>query len=67
MKWTTNKPTESGFYWIFTKGLWQELWIIEVAIEKNRVTFSDQRTGYEVRLEHITHWIGPLEEPVLPE
>ena len=44
MQWTTEKPTQSGYYWIYTIPDWEDkpvVMIVKVVIINNNVSFGD--------------------------
>lgn len=52
--WETEPPTEPGWYWV------KEIINGEVARSVKWFTYSPNDSK-------ITHWLGPLPEPELPE
>lgn len=76
-RWSTNRPTEPGYYWIYTVPCWEsdpiiacvEVYVVnrEDAVE---IGFAIPRSGYEcedeLSVERTTHWMGPLPEPTVP-
>jgi hypothetical protein len=62
MNWTTQKPTESGWYWWRDVGLSTGI-IVQVNTETG--TVSSSGTGESRLLKEIVggEWFGPLEHP----
>lgn len=64
--WTTEPPTEEGFYW--AKGHWWSAVLVRVeesngrlvAIEMNRMDL------YPHELDRFVEWSGPILPPELP-
>ena len=61
MKWTTELPTASGYYWWREPGS-MDAFIVEVDIE--RQTVSSSGTDDDASLDEMDgEWCGPLEQP----
>ena len=74
MQWITEKPTQSGYYWIYTVPEWEDkpvVMIVEVVIINNNVSFSIPCDGAEcedtITPERTTHYIGIVSEPEPPK
>lgn len=76
MEWTTEKPTESGCYWIYTQYGKKNFYVMpmEIAVNVDKwgdkyITFDIPATGYEC--EHLvspattTHYMKMV-EPLPP-
>jgi len=62
MEWTTEKPTQDGFYWVWN------------GHERNMAEVIKDGTQFQVWIEDgwcrpdkFTHFIGPLPEPEPPQ
>ena len=67
MNWTKEKPTESGWYWVFVKaGEVKDV----VFYDAGWVRFSFPISGYEWDQDYevgdVFAWMGPLPEPPNP-
>lgn len=65
MEWTTDKPTESGWYWVY---------FIPVREPTIECAFVQVMPDNEIYVEltcdglgRVTHWMGPLVEPLPPD
>lgn len=58
MKWTTDTPTQGGWYWV-KKGQRVEIVYID------RSVITDERMQYVTDMKFIcdTQWAGPIPEP----
>lgn len=54
-EWTTEPPTEAGWYWIRAKVIGHEV----VGVAQYPYTSN-------VNIDKITHWLGPLPIPAPP-
>jgi hypothetical protein len=67
LQWTTTPPTEEGWYWVLDG----EPYIAEVFYSYNHrlcADFTDENVPTPIdELPGITHWLGPLPVPELPE
>ena len=71
MNWTKEKPTESGWYWIFATPYGEEIKdIAEIAVGESGITILFPVSGYEwepsYEVEDVIYWMGPLPEPPNP-
>lgn len=73
MEWTTDKPTEPGYYWIYTIPNWEdkpEIFCVYVNIIRGIISFAIPAGGYEsedsIEPERTTHWMGPILMPEVP-
>jgi hypothetical protein len=63
--WTTEPPTEPGWYWVKHKRH-TDVFMVSVAHDDDKVltVYSD---GYPVPADNLTHWLGPLPPPEPPK
>lgn len=73
MEWTTEKPTEPGYYWIYTTPVWEDDPIVEIVyvqIINGHLHFLIPCDGYEredtIEPDRTTHWMGVISEPKPP-
>ncbi len=72
MKWTTEQPTQDGYYFVHHVWSWEaSIHCVRVGIDaKGKITFHFPVGGYEcedeIDSDHVTHWMGPIEEPAPP-
>lgn len=74
MEWTTNTPTEPGYYWVYVRPRWEdkpEVFCVEVSIFEGKPSFAFPVGGYECEEEiyarDVTHWLGPIPKPEPPQ
>lgn len=74
MQWTTEKPTQSGYYWIYTTPMWEDkpcVMIVEVNVNNNNITFNIPCDGMEredlISPGRTTHYMGIVSEPEPPK
>ena len=65
MEWTTEKPTQEGWYWTWDG---YTRFMVEITIPDPRkpLVFVAMLDGEEYGMSAITHFIGPLPEPEPP-
>ena len=63
-EWTIETPTETGVYRVIHKGFGDH-WAYFIKGPDVVQVFG--KFGAVVPLEEITHWLGPLPQPDLPE
>ena len=68
-KWTTEPPTEPGWYWVTYAG---GVSVIKVRQDEKGLWiedgyYSDQRLAIDSAWKYHSHWLGPLPEPDLPK
>lgn len=64
MQWTTEKPSQSGYYWGY-----ENLDEIDADVILVHVTHDSQQCfglGVTFSVDDFSHWIGPLSIPVNP-
>ena len=63
MLWTTEKPTQSGYYWWREPGLPLMAVVVQVDVEADTVYSSG--TDADASLDKMVEgeWFGPLESP----
>ena len=78
-EWTTDKPAESGWYWVWGRRFWigdeREKWssmyCVEVGIKNDNVWFHPHVEAWdydlELKPEEVEYWLGPIDEPEPPE
>jgi hypothetical protein len=73
MKWTMEKPTKPGVYWIYTVPVWEKepiVTVVELYLTGDQIIFDIPCDGYEFEItitpERTTHWMGPIEPPEAP-
>lgn len=75
MKWTTEAPTEPGYYWVcFNSDKHIDLFFVTESLEvdKQEITawmFAKTSPWEYVSLEFLpidVHWLGPIPEPKPP-
>jgi hypothetical protein len=74
LNWSTELPTQNGVYWVYAKH-WGGDMVVETAdvsiINNGAINLSWPVGGYECEpdfnVKDVTHWLGPLPEPELPE
>ena len=60
LEWTTEPPTEGGWYWIrYPDG--------EIACVEVFYSLGNMETDSDYVLDTVTHWLGPLPVPEPPE
>ena len=59
-KWTTDKPTQEGYYWAWDGATVD---MVDIRMLGELVAFIED---IEYELDEFTHWIGPLEKPEPP-
>ena len=63
LEWTTDPPTEPGWYWIhFPSGAVECAKIDVINSNGIPIEFADRWA-----LERVTHWLGPLPTPEPPK
>jgi hypothetical protein len=74
LKWTTDPPTEEGWYWVYTVPEWETVPVVacvKVCIMNDVVSFDIPAGGYEsedyIHAHATTHWLGPLPPPEPPQ
>jgi len=74
MQWTTEKPKEAGYYWIYTTPVFgnkPSIYIVSVFLADGKIYFETLADGfdYDVKItpENTTHWMGPVIEPDSPD
>ena len=69
LEWTTDKPTEPGWYWTHhpTLGIWMyKLYSAGTNVKTGEhELWTDEQGEYDQRVESVpaTHWMGPIEPP----
>lgn len=73
-QWTTEPPTQEGWYWFRASGFMQSGMFTElsyVSVMNGVVSFKPLIDGYEwdheYEVEDVTHWLGPLPVPAPPK
>jgi hypothetical protein len=73
MKWSTEKPKEAGYYWIYTIPEWEDdsvVMIVYVNIFDGEISFDIPCDGYEcerqITPKRTTHYMGIVQEPAPP-
>jgi len=73
-KWTTETPTEPGWYWALNPGDVGGRGVVGlVRIHKSAIdgelslAFHGSDMSYYLPYKFISHWLGPLPEPKVPE
>lgn len=71
MEWTTEQPTQLGYYWALNKRherMTVGLSIVEVAEHAfmGQVKTMAYDLGQACELSDFSHWLGPLPVPELP-
>lgn len=66
MKWTTEKPTIDGYYWVLDEG---EVDLVELTwyAGRQRLTLFEPWNKNEIELSAYTYFMGPLPVPIPPE
>lgn len=64
LSWTTEKPTQSGFYW--ARGFWRSEIIVIVRVDVGEQWVELPGTEITDTFDSYTHWIGPLIIPNSP-
>ena len=75
LKWTKEKPTRPGYYWVYTVPVWEEkpeVYCCAVYLTPSgEPCLQIEADGYEwerkITAERTTHWLGPIMEPAPPE
>jgi hypothetical protein len=65
LEWTTNPPTEDGWYWCYFAGAHEPLHCLPILLDQNREPWVDSEDNWQ--LQRITHWLGPLPIPDPPK
>lgn len=69
MEWTTDKPTQEGFYWAY-ENLDPEdadVMLVNVSDGGGDAWCAWWEGDIYFELTHFSHWMGPLEVPVPPK
>ena len=68
MKWTTDKPTEPGWYWIDDGDGW-DFSVVKVSLNYKQDLFvssiynEDNEAVPINEFDYVTRWAGPIPEP----
>lgn len=63
MKWTKDKPTKPGWYWVKFKKLQSEIYSV-TSDERGKLWLLDRDITEPISsCEYIIAWAGPIEEP----
>jgi len=62
-QWTTEPPTQEGWYWGFHKN--KTVYMFWVGLDDDNILMA-YFNGYPVPFESHTHWLGPLPVPEPP-
>jgi hypothetical protein len=69
-KWTTEKPDKDGWYWAYAQNLKLAV-CVKVEIIQGELWIEHYVEGYDFERDFypkdITHWIGPIPVPHLPQ
>jgi hypothetical protein len=70
MQWITEKPTQSGYYWIYTVPEWEDspiVTLVDVVIVNNKIVlYKIPCSGVECDPERTTHYMR-VNEPEPPK
>ena len=64
-QWTTEKPTEPGWYWVKERDIWRSIAFIGAVQFEERTVITE--SGREVPFDDVLVWSGPIPEPTEPE
>lgn len=69
-EWTTEPPTQEGWYWAAGEGLEIQLCnVVWNILDRDNARFQAMQAGNNDMLEfsEFTHWLGPLPVPEIPK
>lgn len=66
MEWTTEQPTELGWYWVYDGFDFYMAELLRPELVES-FAFIISIDGKRYQVHSFTHFIGPLPEPELPE
>lgn len=63
--WTTQPPTEPGFFWAWTRD--GRECVVHAVLNPDGLHFYETGNGWNYSVSDFTHFIGPLPVPEPPE
>ncbi len=63
MKWTTDKPTEPGWYWVRDG---QQIEMVDLELDSGTLVVYAVDDDHHT-VDEYSHWFGPLPQPEPPQ